>query len=375
MKKGHIKDIITSRVFFIVIIIAILAVLTTAVVMILSANRKTTSIKPDTQQKESQKQQLEPVEETTENVVQPQEDTEEIEIQTQSVWTTAAVNFRSGPDTDSGVIEVLPTGTELIRLSEKNGWSKVQYSEKTGYVSADYLTEEKPEEVQPEESQPEEVRPQTTVSGAGQVVVIDPGHQRYGDSTQEPNGPNSSAMKARVTGGTSGWTTGVSEYELTLDISLQLRNELVSRGYTVYMTRESHDVNISNMERAQYASSVGADIAVRIHANGSENTSVSGALALTPSSSNPYIANLASESYRLSKDVLNAYCAATGMNNQGVQANDTMTGINWSTVPVTILEMGYMTNPTDDTNMQNDAYQKKMVQGIADGIDAYFAGN
>jgi N-acetylmuramoyl-L-alanine amidase len=179
-------------------------------------------------------------------------------------------------------------------------------------------------------------------------------------------------MKARVTGGTCGRTTGVYEYELTLAISQQLRDELESRGYTVYMTRESHDVNISNMERAQYATSVGADITVRIHANGSDNAAASGALALAPSYNNPYISYLASDSQYLSQCVLNAYCAATGLNNQGVSGNDTMTGINWCTMPVTILEMGYMTNASDDVNMENAAFQQQMVQGIANGIDTYF---
>lgn len=204
------------------------------------------------------------------------------------------------------------------------------------------------------------------------VVVIDPGHQGRGDSSTEPNGPGSSTMKARVAGGTHGTTTGVYEYQLTLVISQQLQAELENRGYTVYMTRTSHDVNISNMERAQYATSVGGEIAVRIHANGVDNASVSGALALAPSSSNPYIAYLSDSSWNLSKCILDAYCAATGMRNQGVSTSDTMTGINWSTVPVTILEMGYMTNPTDDVNMEDPAYQARMVQGIADGIDAYF---
>lgn len=204
------------------------------------------------------------------------------------------------------------------------------------------------------------------------VVVIDPGHQGQGDSTTEPNGPGSSTMKARVAGGTHGTTTGVYEYQLTLVISQQLQAELENRGYTVYMTRTSHDVNISNMERAQYATSVGGEIAVRIHANGVDNASVSGALALAPSSSNPYIAYLSDSSWNLSKCILDSYCGATGMRNQGVSTSDTMTGINWSTVPVTILEMGYMTNPTDDVNMEDPAYQARMVQGIADGIDAYF---
>ena len=70
--------------------------------------------------------------------------------------------------------------------------------------------------------------------------------------------------------------------------------------------------------------------------------------------------------------MITAYCDATNMNNRGVKINDTMTGINWCKMPVTILELGFLSNPTDDTNMQDDAYQKKMVQGIANGIDAYF---
>lgn len=111
---------------------------------------------------------------------------------------------------------------------------------------------------------------------------------------------------------------------------------------------------------------------VRIHANGSEDPSVQGALCLVMSPDNPYAGQLYEESNRLAESVLAAYCDATGFANQGVVTNDTMTGLNWSEIPVMILEMGFMTNEHDDTKMADAAFQDVMAKSIADGIDAYF---
>lgn len=215
------------------------------------------------------------------------------------------------------------------------------------------------------------VVPQKTASG--HVVCIDAGHQRYGIAETEPNAPGSSVMKAKLTTGTSGIVTGLAEYQLNLDVSLLLKKELLNRGYQVIMIRETNDCPMSNAERAVYANNSGAEIFVRIHANGSANTAVSGSMCYAPSYSNPYLGSgVISSSNRLAATVLNGLCAAAGTLNKGVLQDDTMTGINWCTIPVTIVEMGFMSNPDEDRRMADPAYQARMAKGIANGIDAYF---
>ena len=206
----------------------------------------------------------------------------------------------------------------------------------------------------------------------GKLIAIDAGHQLKGNSEKEPIGPGASATKAKVTGGAKGTATGLYEYELNLQVSLKLRDELKARGYEVYMIRETNNVNISNAERAKMAARAGADILVRIHANSDSSSSATGALTIAPSKNNPYIRGLVNDSRRLSQNILDSFCAATGAKNRGILTSDEMSGINWSTVPVTIVEMGFMSNASEDRRMADAGYQKKMAKGIADGIDNYF---
>lgn len=204
-------------------------------------------------------------------------------------------------------------------------------------------------------------------------VVIDPGHQRHGNSEPEPIGPGASETKARVTSGTEGVSSGLAEYELNLIVALQLRDELNARGYRVVMTREDHDVDLSNAQRAAMADSAGADVCIHLHANGSDRSTTRGIMTVCMSSSNPYHPELYESSRALSERVLAGVAARTSNPNYVVWERDNMSGINWSTVPATILEMGYMSNPEEDLLLADPEYQQKIVQGIADGLDAYFA--
>lgn len=272
----------------------------------------------------------------------------------EEVVTTSSVNVRKAPSTDSEVYQTVPRRSNFTRTADDGTWSAVQIGDNEYYIASEFLMLA------------------SEVTDNGYLVVIDAGHQAQGNSEQEPIGPGASETKPKVASGTTGCVTGIKEYELTLQVSLKLQEELEARGYQVMMVRTSHDVNVSNSERAAVANNAGADAFIRIHANGSDDSGQNGALTISPTSANPYMGSLYSQCRKLSECVLDGLVNATGANKQSIWETDSMSGINWCTVPVTIVEMGFMTNPTEDANMADGGYQQNIAVGIADGLDSYF---
>lgn len=204
------------------------------------------------------------------------------------------------------------------------------------------------------------------------IICIDAGHQQKGNYEKEPIGPGSKTMKPKVSSGTTGVSTKKPEYVLTLELSKLLKEKLEERGYKVIMIREKHDVNISNKERADIANKANADLFLRIHADGVNDSKVSGISTIYPSENNPYVAHLSKKSKKISTLLANEMAHFTKAKNRGAFARDDMSGINWCKVPVSIVEAGFMSNPAEDKLLSDPKYQEKLVRGMVNAIELYF---
>lgn len=204
----------------------------------------------------------------------------------------------------------------------------------------------------------------------GKIIVIDAGHGKNSYNKEEKIAPDSDETKIAFASGTAG--KNQTEEELNLSVALILQKSLEDLGAKVHMTRTAHESDMTNIDRAEFANGLGADISVKIHADGSNDGSVHGVSVLVPGSKHISDGELLSESKKAGELVLEEFVNATGAYNRGISVRDDLTGFNWTKVPIILIEMGFMTNPDEDALMESPEYQEKMAGGIARGLLRYF---
>jgi N-acetylmuramoyl-L-alanine amidase len=204
-----------------------------------------------------------------------------------------------------------------------------------------------------------------------QIICLDAGHQRYGNNELEPAAPGSKEMKAKVSSGTRGVKTKKPEYVLNLEAARMIKEKLEAYGYKVVMTRETHDVDISNKERAALCNQAGADLAVRIHADGNDSPKANGISLLYPARSG-HSEMIYSKSMEAAQKVLKEAVNVTGAASRGAMPRSDLSGFNWSEVPAILLEMGFMTNPEEEEKLSDPDYLDRLAQGVVNGINDYF---
>lgn len=161
---------------------------------------------------------------------------------------------------------------------------------------------------------------------------------------------------------------GVTEQAVNLNVANELARLLRQGGYEVMQYRTTRDENVlSNKNadlrnRAAMANRWGANYFVSIHTNSSPNPAANGFEA--------YVYRLDGPAEALAQSIVNSVVARLGSKNNGVrQANFAV--LRRTNMPATLLELGYLTNPTEALNLNSPAWQRAVAQAIYDGIYAY----
>ena len=207
-----------------------------------------------------------------------------------------------------------------------------------------------------------------TADAAAPVVVVDPGHDRLANLRTEPIGPGSATRKIYDGGGTHGVVTGIREPDLTLAVSLRLRTLLRRAGVRVVMTRtRTAGKSMGNIARARIANGAEARLFLRVHADGSASSLARGTHTLTPALHAGWTDDVYAASHRAAGLVQTELVRALGFHDRGIQELSDYTGFNWADVPVILVELGFMTNPTEDRALARPAVRERAAVGLCRG--------
>ena len=199
------------------------------------------------------------------------------------------------------------------------------------------------------------------------LICLDPGHGTLPavGRQREPIGPGSRVTKVKDGGGAAG------EADIALQIARRTRTLLLRRGYRVAMTRTGSSYRGGNIARARFCNAHDAALMLRIHADGSANSSHRGISTLTPAFHRGWTDDVFGSSRRAARAIQAGLVRATGARDLGVVERSDLTGFNWADVPVVLAETGFLSNPVDRRLLHTGAYQWRIARGLTAGVAAF----
>ena len=204
---------------------------------------------------------------------------------------------------------------------------------------------------------------------AAALICIDPGHGTPPavGRQREPIGPGSSVLKVKDGGGAPG------EAAVVLAIARRTRALLLARGYRVAMTRTGPTFrygNGGNVARAEFCNRRRAALMLRIHADGSADSSRRGVSTLYPAFRRGWTDDIFGRSRRAARLVQRELARATRAPDLGTVVRSDLTGFNWADVPAILVETGFLSNPAERRLLHAPAYQQRIARSLAAGVAA-----
>ena len=198
----------------------------------------------------------------------------------------------------------------------------------------------------------QKTRAMQTAGNAQTTLVIDAGHGGDDEGT-----------------GSTDWKYLEKDY--ALKVSDCLKEILDGTDIQAYYTR-TDDREVSKEDRVRLAKKVGADALISIHCNASDLNETTAKGVETLYSSRKATTKNGLSSKELARNMLDAVCETTGRQRRKVIRRDRLYLMHHADMPVTIVEIGFMTNRSDMAYMKSEENQKAIAQGIYRGICASF---
>ena len=237
------------------------------------------------------------------------------------------------------------SGPKVIVIPKNNGDNNKATSQKGGKVTTKSDKEELPLAIKAKSK---------FRTGGGikdKIITLDPGH----------GGSDPGAIGA----------SGLKEKQITLEISMRVKELLEKEGAKVFMTRTTDkDVYAPNASdraelqaRVNVAEKHNSDLFLSLHINSSVNKSVGGFSS--------YYYPKTDNDLKIAKAIQDKFAKNFGVDNLGVrQANFYV--VKRCSMPATLLEMCFISNPKEEKLMKSKWFQKKTARLIVEGVKNYF---